>query len=444
MDGMHIKNDTHLQKLLKYYIASGKNNENVSLNLDGASASDKTFKISKTSIALIQTINAAGGKTVKVHACGTHNNPVKIIVTQEGQTGDLATATEVPELDDVFDALTDVYLSSDYTWTWTGGTTGANAYQNPLIVDGNVTSITNEGTLTVNAKNVEIYDIDLAAKAATTLTNAAGATMNITKVTTVKNDLNNFGTINVGAADNTAAELRAYNATITNDATDLTAYGTINNYGVVGKSAGTTGQVDNYGHINMENNGAITLLNSNELNANGGLTPPQGPFYSAFVAGTNMMGTVVLPEGNPYALVSVSNTDETGFIKYNWTASTYSHDAGNVKYNTIVVSNNITFTGGAWNPCNEIKFIEFNGTRTQVVNPASDNTLPNLKGVIVNAGKSIILEKTNVLDCYDGAFLGAGATIYRGGAFLHQGANFAAAQTNNYLGPWLLDQIVEY
>lgn len=421
MDGMHIKNDTHLQKLLKYYIASGKS-ENVSLNLDGASATDKTFKISKNSIALLQTLNAAG-KNVKVHACTTHNNPVKIIVTQDGSEG----KTEVPDLNNVFDAATDVYLASNTTWTWKQRT-GLNQ----LTVDAKVASLTNEGTLTVNADNIQLTT-------AAPLKNAAGATMNITKVTTVKNALTNLGTINVGAADNTAAELRAYNATVTNDATSLTAYGTINNYGVVGKSAGTTGQVDNYGHINMENNGAITLLNSNEKNGN---TAPDGPFKTAFVAGTNMMGTVVLPEGNPYALVSVSNTDETGFIKYNWTAATYSHDDGNVKYNTIIVSNNIAFTG--WNNCDEIKFIEFNGTRTLVVNPAASDKLPNLKGVIVNPGKSFILEKTNVLDCYDGAFLGAGATIYRGGAFLHQGANFAAAQTNNYLGTWSLDQIVEY
>ncbi len=423
MNNMHIKNDTHLQKLLKYYIASGKNNENVSLNLDGASATDKTFKISKNSIALIQTINAAGGKTVKVHACGTHNNPVKIIVTQDGSEG----KTEVPELDNVFDAATDVYLASNTNWTWKQRT-GLNQ----LTVDANVASLTNEGTLTVNADNIDLSIAGL------TITNAAGATMNITKVTTAKTALTNLGTINVGAADNTAAELRAYNATITNDATSLTAYGVINNYGVVGKSAGTTGKVDNYGHINMENNGAITLLNSNEKNGN---TAPDGPFKTAFVAGTNMMGTVVLPESNPYALVSVSNTDETGFIKYNWTAANYTHDTGNVKYNTIVVSKNITFTGAA---ATEIKFIEFDGTRTQVVNPAASDKLPNLKGVIVNPGKSFILEKTNVLDCYDGAFLGAGATIYRGGDFLHQGANFAAAQTNNYLGTWSLDQIVEY
>ena len=203
MDGMHIKNDTHLEKLLKYYLASGKS-ENVSLNLDGASATDKTFKLSKISIALLQTLNAAG-KNVKVHACGTHNNPVKIIVTQDGSDG----KTEVPELNNVFDAATDVYLANGTNWTWKQRT-GANQ----LTVDGNVASITNEGTLTVDATNIQLTT-------AAPLKNAAGATMNIKHVTTVKNNLTNLGVINVGAADNKAAELRAYNAIVTNDATGL-------------------------------------------------------------------------------------------------------------------------------------------------------------------------------------------------------------------------------
>jgi hypothetical protein len=260
---------------------------------------------------------------------------------------------------------------------------------------------------------------------------AERATMNITKVTTVKNDLTNRGTINVGAADNTAAELRAYNATVTNDATALDASGTINNYGVVGKSAGTTGKVDNYGKIYMKDADAITLLRTNEKGAT--------PFGNAFAAGTNMMGTVVLPDGNPYALVSVSNGDETGFIKYTWNGATYSHDAGNVKYNTIVIpetSKSITFTGAA-NSCTEVKYIEFNGTRTQVVNSDTSDKLGSLKGVIINAGKSIIIEKTNQLVCSDGAYLGANATVYLGGVFTY-------VSTTNYFGTWNLDQIVEW
>ncbi len=433
MNNMHIKNDTHLQKLLKYYIASGKT-ETVSLNLDGASAEDKTFKISKNSIALIQSIP---GNKVKVHACATHNNPVKIIVTQDGSDG----KTEVPELNGVFDASTDVYLASGTNWTWSGDYDGDDEeeFDQALPVDANVHSLTNEGNLTVKAKNIQLTN-------AAPLYNAAGATMNITKVTTVQNDLTNLGTINVGDDNNTAAELRAYDAVITNNAAGTKAneeFGTINNYGVVGKSAGTTGEVNNYGKIIMKNNDAITLLKTNEKSSGAA----NAPFGAPYAAGTNMMGTVELPAGNPYALVSVNNDAETGFIKYTLTPDadgniTYRHDNGNVKYNTIVVSNgtkNITFAGG-YGSITEVKYIEFEGTRTQVVNPDTSDKLTSLKGVIVNAGKSFILEKTNQLACSKGAFLGAGATVYLGGSFTYP----ADSEDNNYFGTWTLDQIVEY
>ena len=418
MSGMHIKNDTHLQKALKYYIASGKTENPVVLNLDGASASDKTFKLSKISIALLQTI---GGK-VLVTPCTTHNNPVKVIVTQDGQDAiGLADAKDVPALNNVFDTTNpvDVYLSKDCQWTWSDKIkTGAVVGE--LTVDAGVKSITNEGTLTVSANNVQL-------STAAPLTNAAGATMNITQVTTVKNDLTNLGTINVPAGK----ELRAYGIEIKNDATALNVSGTINNAGAIGVTAGTGGQFNNYGLVNMTSNGAITLLSSNELNAN---APANGPFMTPFVANTNVMGTVVLPEGNPTAIVSVANTNETGFIKYNWTGATYTHDTRNVKYNTLVVSNNIEFTGA---PATEVQFIEFDGTLIQVVNPTAFTKLPNLRGVIVNAGKSIIIEKTNELVCSDGAYLGAGAAVYRGGIFTY-------GSTNNYFGTWSTDQILEY
>ena len=414
MNNMHIKNDTHLHKLLKYYIASGKN-EAVTLNLDGDA--NKEFKLSKISIALLQTINAASNK-VLVQGCATHNNPVKIIVTQDGLADLGLTATEVPDLNKVFAVATDVYLASGTNWTWKERT-GANQ----LTTDANVTSITNEGTLTVNATNIDL-------SSAGTITNAAGATMNITKVTTVKKALTNKGTINVGAADNTAAELRAYGVAIDNEATALNVSGTINNYGVVGVTAATGGTFNNYGLIDMKSNAAITLLTKNEST---GLN-----FASAWAAG-NKMGTVILPNGQPNALVSVSNGAETGFIKYNWTGATYATpNGGTVKYNTIVVSSDITFT--ATEP--EVQYIEFNGTRTQVTNPCVmpgyvGNKLTSLKGVIINAGKSIILEKDNGLNCAVGAYLGAGATVYQGGAF-----NYVS--TTNYFGNWSNDQIIVY
>ena len=433
MDGMHIKSDEHLRKLLKYYLASGKGDDAILL-LD--KDEDNEFKISKISIALIQTIQNAG-HNVKVKACdaeATHT-PAKIVITQDGQAAlGLTGKTEVPALNNVFAVATNVYLSKKYTWTWSGRSeTPAEDYKAALTVDDKVTSITNEGTLTVNATNVEL------SVAAATLANAQGATMNITKVTTVKNDLTNLGVINVGSKDNKAAELRAYNAIVTNDATGLkdatetepAQYGIICNYGVVGSTAGTTGEVHNYGYIKMMNNDAITLLKSNETAA--------ADFNAPFaLAPANKMGVVELPEGNPYALVSVNNNAETGFIKYKWTAATYTHDPGNVKYNTIQVpGNKIEFTGAPANPATEIQYIEFEGTRTQVINPTAADNLPNLKGIYVHEGKSIIIEKTNQLVCSDGAYLGKDATVYLGGIFTYVG-------TDNYYGAWSTDQIVEY
>ena len=430
MTDMHVKNDAHLQKLLKFYIASGKD-EGVTLNLDGASASDKTFKLSKISIALLQTINAAG-HNVKVQPCTSHNNPVKIIITQDGQTAEngLADNTEVPALSDVFATATPVYLAaknSDGTaisWTWAGGTDAKTA----LKIDDKVSSITNEGTLTVNASNVELSET------AATLANAKGATMTFNEVTTVKNALTNLGTINVGS-DTKAAELRAYGVEIKNDATDASdkaQKGLINNYGVVGVTAGTSGKFNNYGIIEMKKDDAMTLLTSNEIGTK--------PFGVAFGA-SNKMGTVVLPEGKPYAIVSVSNKAENGFIKYNWTADTYTHDTGNVKYNTIVVNKNITFTGDpAVNPATEIQYIEFNGTKTQVVNPGAageKGLLTELKGIIVNENQSIVIEKNNTINCSVSSWVAPGATVYRGGYF--NGYSYTSI-----FGTWSHEQIVTF
>ncbi len=428
MDKMHIIDDNHLQKLLKFYLASGKT-ENATLLLD--KDEDGEFKISKISIALLQTINAGSSK-VLVKACdeidgvaSTEHTPGRIVVTQDGQTElGLADKKEVPALYNVFATATPVYLSKDCQWAWGGGEDAKTA----LEIDANVSSITNEGTLTVNATNVELSD-------PATLANAAGATMKITKVTTVKNALTNLGTINVGSDSNTKAELRAYGVEITNDATDASdeaQKGLINNYGVVGVTAATSGKFYNYGIIEMKKDDAMTLLTSNEIGTK--------PFGVAFGA-SNKMGTVVLPEGKPYAIVSVSNKAENGFIKYNWTADTYTHDTGNVKYNTIVVNKDITFTGDPGvNPATEIQYIEFNGTKTQVVNPGAAGTkglLTELKGIIVNKNQSIVIEKNNTIYCSVASWVAPGATIYKGG-FLN------AQSFTSIFGTWSNEQVVTF
>lgn len=450
---IHIVDDTHLQKYLKFYMASGKQDA-VELVLDGDA--DKEFKLSKLSIALLQTINRGADNKVLVKACEDHNAPangkVKIVVTQDGQ-GDLnpslAAKKEVPTLNDVFAEPTPVFLAA-IDWTWGGEYVGEPGDDDEaLTIDEGVASLTNLGTITVNATNIELSEIE--GDVQPTIYNAVGATMNITKVTTVKSTLNNLGTINVPA--NT--ELRAYGIDITNDAKTMLSpndiitktvpangeVGVINNAGVVGVSEGTEGQFLNYGGvIFMQTDDAITLLTSNELKA----AAAESAFGTPFDPETNKMGVVVLPQtpNGKYAIVSVQNKPETGFITYDWTDPIYEHDSGNVKYNTIVVSNDITFQGE--DRATEIQFIMFNSTKKKVVNPGNPETasrLSKLKGIIVNDNCSFILEKTNRLRCLVGAYVGDKAAIYKGGVLDWNGN---ADVETNYFGTWTLDQIVAY
>ena len=186
----------------------------------------------------------------------------------------------------------------------------------------------------------------------------------------------------------------------------------------------------------MKTADAITLLTSNEKSSVAEASAFGQPF-----AANNKMGTVVLPEGEPEAIVSVANTAENGFIMYKWNAATYSHATGNIKYNTIIVDKDIEFTGEERST--EIQFILFNGEKTKVVNPGvpvAASRLSKLKGIIVNDSKSVIIEKTNRLNCLVGAYLGEDATVYRGGVFeLPDGAE------TNYFGDWVMEeQVVEW
>ena len=462
---IHIKDDAHLQTYLKYYIASGKQNnagqDNIVLILDGDA--DKEFKLSKLSIALLQTINSVDGKpTVKVQGCDlttdphnapSANEPVKIVVTQEGQdllNPSLATKKEVPALNNVFAAPTRVYLASNTEWTWGGDYDGDDVaeFDQALPIDANVRSVRNLGTITVNATNLELSINDKA------IYNEAGATMNITKVTTAKSTLINFGTINVGSETNTTAELRAYGKEIINDAKTLPApyhkgdgpviVGVINNYGAVGVTYNTGGVFSNYGLIDMKDEGAKTLLTRNQTtNAN---------FKNAFNAETNKLGTVVLPDNNPFAIVSVSNAPETGFVKFNWkeyagdASATYVTPTGGiVKYNTLVVSSDIAIAEVE----DEIQYIEFDSenlihfTNRQSNTTDKPNQLPSLRGIIVTDGTKVLVEKTNEIVCSQSAYVGAGATIYNGGLFTPN-ATLNGTTATNYLGPWSTDQVVVY
>ena len=103
MDGMCVRDDAHLQKLLSYYAQYKKNNPlynevkngrtAVVLNLDPTSGQ---FELSKTSIAMLRELNAgATQKYVSIQPCvkSEHGAPA-IIITGGG---------EIPEMNLVFE-----------------------------------------------------------------------------------------------------------------------------------------------------------------------------------------------------------------------------------------------------------------------------------------------------------------------------------------------------
>lgn len=385
MNNMHVENDEHLQKLLNYYKlykSEGAYAEpNVTLLLDADN--DGEFKLSTTSIDLLNEINATTQK-VKLQKCATHGRPDIVINSDENN--------EVRPLRWVFANGYDVTLA-DQDWTWSEE---SKAF-------GNVKSITNLGSINVTSPVVAKG----AGTGAADIINAAGADITINNVTNWKIKLTNYGKITVNAGK----ELRAYNAEITNDATALDKFGEIDNNGVIGVVAGTTGKVYNYGYI-KNNAGAKTYVTTNELGGN---------FTAAFAAATNKIGVIELTTATDN--ISVSNATAQGFIKYTWDPTEdgiYVTPSNDVKYNYLIVKNSIEFTT---HPA-EIKYLEVAGTEevvitTKVANAAggfNEGTIANRIGFILNEGAKANVKEGNTLYAKAAYLKG---TIYVGGNFAY-------------------------
>ena len=189
------------------------------------------------------------------------------------------------------------------------------------------------------------------------------------------------------------------------------AFGEIDNNGVIGVVAGTTGKVHNYGYI-KNNAGAKTYVTTNELGGN---------FTAAFAAATNKIGVIELTTATDN--ISVSNATAEGFIKYTWDPTedgVYVTPSDDVKYNYLIVKNSIAFTT---HPA-EIKYLEVAGTEevvitTKVANAAggfNEATVANRIGFILNEGAKANVKEGNTLFAKAAYLKG---TIYVGGNFAY-------------------------
>lgn len=384
MDGMHVKDDAHLIKLLRYYrdkkMTGDYAESGVDFYLD--EDADGEFKISKTAIALAQSVNAdvQGTGNVALHVCTEHGNPT-VVVFNDG------TDTEVPALDKVFGDPIDVELA-EMAWTWDESTAKATS---------NVKEVNNRGNLTVTSTNVEISGDNNFRQ----LVNLRNATITFTASTATlwKVDLTNHGVITIPAT----AHMRVYSKVV-NDVTSVSGVrtgvmGVVNNSGVFGAIEGSEGTVTNYGMI-KHSAGAKTFVTENALNEN----------FADEMSDTNKIGIIEME--NADANVSVSNATTQGIITWTWNGEGTYETPEVARYNYLIVKNNITFGTEAEK---EIRYLEIAGGDVYVNN--KKGVLKNLEAVIVDSSYALNITEGNKLKPSKAAYIKG--YVYNGGEFAY-------------------------
>ena len=400
MNGMHVKDNDHLKKMLNYYNEVKKvanpeskpSETDIKLYLDPNPNGE--FLLSLEAIDLLQKINegcAYDDKNISIQPCNDsdHGNvPTEIVV--------IGADNEIPNMDLCFESNTAVTLRG--TWNWNNDEVKKTWWVGPF---------NNEGVINVEATNVET------STNSGELNNTALGTINVNSVANWKVKTTNYGTINI-AED---AELRVYGTTLTNDATAAVTYteeskayaGRIYNYGVLGTVNGSGNPViNNYGYILNGSADAKTYITNNAI--------ASSTFANSFGA-SNKIGTIELT--NATDNVSVSKPDNQGFIKYNWNGGeTYVTPSTAVKYNYLVLTSNITFTEAE----PEILYLEIAGTNEVVITNAKGSGFASddnsrLKGFIMGKDSKANIKKNNVI-WSSAAYLEG--TLYLGGEFYNK------------------------
>ena len=400
MNGMHVKDNDHLKKMLNYYneVKKVANQESKPSETDIKWYLDPNpngeFLLSLEAIDLLQKINegcAYDDKNISIQPCNDsdHGNvPTEIVV--------IGADNEIPNMDLCFESNTAVTLRG--TWNWNNDEVKKTWWVGPF---------NNEGVINVEATNVET------STNSGELNNTALGTINVNSVANWKVKTTNYVTINI-AED---AALRVYGTTLTNDATAAVTYteeskayaGRIYNYGVLGTVNGSGNPViNNYGYILNGSADAKTYITNNAITSS--------TFANSFGA-SNKIGTIELT--NATDNVSVSKSDNQGFIKYNWNGGeTYVTPSTAVKYNYLVLTSNITFTEAE----PEILYLEIAGTNEVVITNAkgsgfASDDYSRLKGFIMGKDSKANIKKNNVI-WSSAAYLEG--TLYLGGEFYNK------------------------
>ncbi len=405
MSTLHIKSDEQLEDVLLVWKTLGL--DPVNLTIDGDANGE--FHLSMENVKTLQSIAYTG---VKLLPCQMTKEKCSTIVLHNTKG---AASDEIPEIVFVTQNGVNIVLAEESTWTWTGD--GKQFGQNAK-------SMINKGTINIGA-TADVKDTHTGQDIMPMVNEG---TININKgITQWMIGLTNKGIINI-AAD---AELRAYSATIENEATALdkkvfedagseNVCGKIYNSGVLGVTAGTKGAINNYGYI-MNNEGAKTYITANQTK--------NASFTTAF-GESNKIGAIELSTATDN--ISVSNATEQGFIKYTWNKKeaadengAYKTPSDDVKYNYLIVEENIEFLERP----KEVKFIQIAGTKEVVITTKKANAVTDTDGGKGFAEQTVANRIGFILPAGCKANLKEGNTFYTKASYIkgtfYVGGNFA-------------------
>ena len=229
-------------------------------------------------------------------------------------------------------------------------------------------------------------------------------TVNISSATTLKLNMTNNGTIDIPVG----AEFLMNGATLTNNATSLSEYGTIDNAGSLGVQQSTSGKINNYGYITQKNADAYTYVSTNAYAGT--------KFVDDFASASKMIGTIEL-FGTGNVNTVVASTGEPGFIKVITNAASVT-DAEVGEY-----ANYVEITG-ACTTCGTlpttVKYVEVKSSARVVWTTAAFA----LTGLIVDEGYSLNIPR--------GSEVTATTTYLKGR--IYNAGTFTCSDFDGYLG----------
>lgn len=420
MSELHVKDDKQLRDAAKVWKQMGL--DDVTVYLDGGKKGNPAgeFKISQTTIAKINEINATAGgaKSFKVKPCQVAGEVCNTIVITGG--GDVPNITFFAA-NGGFKA--DVALNAGETWNWKGTNTAALATKIVKIPAAGVAKMINRGTMVNSATaTLATYEAD-GTQNNIPFENANGAIWSISAGTklNVQFDVTNKGTVNIAADAQYRMDGLTQNVKFDNEAETLprrildvvspaTAeiVGKVNNEGVFATvaAAGKTAVINNYGLIEHKSLAAKTYVTTNQLTGN---------FAAAFdpTVGTgNKMGMINFPwECKAAENVSISNALNTGFVAVTVNGEvTGALDAGDVgtKVNYVIIKNGVTQINRV---AGTVKYLEINQPGTEIAWKTSETGtytgLTILSDVNITQGTNVTVTGATFL----------GADMYVGGAF---------------------------